>query len=550
MPISRRAFTGGALSFALGAQLAAPALARNATLSAALDAIRDYGHAHLAHFRLPGMTLGVTMPNGVATAMNFGFADREARSPIAPDTLFEVGSISKLINAAVLHHMVAEGRVRLSDRISDLLPGIPLPQGNAIEVQHLLDHVSGLPSDAPLSSEGGLWTGYPPGEHWHYSNTGYEILGLLIEQLSGKPLAVVVQEGILTPLGMTRSRAAILAQDRPLYAQGYAPAGQLPYAIGEPLVPAPWVDATSAAINVASTADDMNRLLRSLANAVKGRGGLGLSPAAGRAYVSHAVESDERGSTYGNGLMHYAWRGRSYLHHTGGTVGFSSSFHVDVASGVGAFASANIGAFADFRPRLLTQFAVDALTNVMLGRQLLAPPRLTVSLAYPASYVGRYSGPAGSFEVRPGDPLTIVANGQAAPLQPWSGESFRTGHPAFRGFSLLFERKGSAVAGAYWGPSTYVRDGSSLQVPASDPQLAMLAGRFASGDPWFGSAHVVERGGRLWLGTSTPMQQIGANLWRIGEQSWSPERGSFADFVDEGPQTFIYSGEKFARRDI
>jgi hypothetical protein len=45
------------------------------------------------------------------------------------------------------------------------------------------------------------------------------------------------------------------------------------------------------------------------------------------------------------------------------------------------------------------------------------------------------------------------------------------------------------------------------------------------------------------------MQQIGANLWRIGEQSWSPERGSFADFLDGRPQTFFYSGVKHSRRD-
>ena len=61
-----------------------------------------------------------------------------------------------------------------------------------------------------------------------------------------------------------------------------------------------------------------------------------------------------------------------------------------------------------------------------------------------------------------------------------------------------------------------------------------------------GSARVVERGGRLWLGTETPLVAIGDNLWRVGQESWSPERASFADFVDGRPQTFIFSGEKFS----
>ena len=228
------------------------------------------------------MTLGVTMPDGFSQVMNFGFASLDARSPIAPETLFQVGSISKLMTAALLQQFAAEGRIRLTDRVSDLLPGLPLPAGNAIQVQHLLDHVAGIPADAPLSAEGGLWTAYAPGAHWHYSNTGYEILGRLIEQLAGKPLTRVLHDRMFAPLGMSRTRGAIVGDDRSLYAQGYEAADQLPFAIGVPLAPAAWVDVTSGADSVASTAEDMNRLLRSLANAAQGRGGLGLSPEAGR----------------------------------------------------------------------------------------------------------------------------------------------------------------------------------------------------------------------------------------------------------------------------
>ena len=92
-----------------------------------------------------------------------------------------------------------------------MLPEIPLPPGNAITVQHLLDHVAGLPADAPTFPDGGLWTAYRPGEHWHYSNTGYDILGKLAEKLGGKPLDRLLDERIFTPLGMRRTRGAIVA---------------------------------------------------------------------------------------------------------------------------------------------------------------------------------------------------------------------------------------------------------------------------------------------------------------------------------------------------
>ena len=118
-------------------------------------------------------------------------------------------------------------------------------------------------------------------------------------------------------------------------------------------------------------------------------------------------------------------------------------------------------------------------------------------------------------------------------------------------FSLLFERTKGAITGASWGPLSFVRGRAQRRAIApSNPALARLAGRYVNDSPWVGTAIVVERGGRLWIGTETPMARIGDNLWRVGEESWSPERASFANFIDGRPQTFIFSGEKFLRHDI
>ena len=551
MLISRRTFTGGALSIALGSPFAGPAPAQApGALSAALDAIHAYGEAHRLYYDLPGMTLGVTAPGGIAAVMNFGYANRDSRAAISPGTLFQIGSGTKSLLAALIHQFAGEGRFQLGDRISDLLPAIPLPPNNGIAIQHLLDHTSGLPDWTPLSPDGGLWTGFPPGEHWSYSNTGYAILGKLAEQAGGKRLAELLSERLLVPLGMKLSRGAILAADRPQYAQGYEAADpSVPFARGMPLAPAPWVDVTEGFGCVGSTAADMNRWLRTLASAARGRGGAGLSPDQARAFTSHHVPTDTRGMSYGNGLMHVGERGRSYLHHTGGMVSFSSSFHVDLASGVGAFASANVSAFVEYRPRLLTRFAVNALTDALAHRPLAPPPSLGIRLPNPSAYIGTFSGPAGRFEVRAGSPLTIVADGQSAALQPWGGETFRTTHATFREFSLLFERKAGAVVKASWGGATYLRGQAAPPAPAPHATLAPLTGRFVNDSPWLGTMRVVEREGKLWIGTEVPMEPIAKNLWRVGDDRWSPERGSFADFVDGRPQTFIFSGEKFARAD-
>src|SRR3954452_21419056 len=428
MHISRRGFTGGALSFALGSQLGAPAFAQaRADLAPALAAIRAYGEAHRTRFGLPGLTLGVSTPNGFSTVLDFGYANADARSPMTADTLFQIGSISKSMTSTLLHQFAAEGRLNLGDRISAIMPEFPLPRGNAITVQHMLDHTAGLPGDSPLFPDGGLWTAYAPGAHWHYSNTAYDMLGKLAEHIGGKPLSRLFPERIFAPLGMRRSHGAIIGADRTLYAQGYEEADPTGVFVwGLPLAPAAWVDVTFGAGSVASTADDMTRYLRFLANAAQGRGGLGLPPEQARAFMMHAVPSDTPGMSYGNGLMHVGNGGRSYLHHTGGMVSFSSSFHVDIASGVGAFASSTLSAFAEYRPRLLTRFAVDVLTDGLAGRPLSSSPPLTVRLPSIAGYLGGYVGPDGAFDIRAGNPLTIVNRNGEAPLQPWGGDIFRT----------------------------------------------------------------------------------------------------------------------------
>jgi len=552
MIITRRAFTVGALSAAASARFVTPAVAQGApALDGAIAAIRAHAEEHVRYFGLPGLTLGLSTPAGLSTVLNFGFANRDSHAPITPDTLFQIGSISKSMTATVIHQMAAEGRLKLSDRVSALLPAVRLPARNTITVQHLLDHTSGLPDDAPMFVPGGLWTGFAPGEHWAYSNTGYEMLGKIAERIGGEPLDRLITQRIFAPLGMRRSRGAIIGADRTLYAQGYEAADStVPFALGAPLAPAAWVDVTFGAGSVASTADDMLRFLRSLGDAFQGRGGIGLKPDAAKIFTNHFVASGAPGLSYGNGLMHVGGApGRSYLHHTGGMVSFSSSFHLDVASGVAAFASSTISAFAEYRPRILTRFAVDALAEAMAGRAAPAAPPLEMPLPNAAAFVGRYLGPT-RFEVRAGSPLTLVANGREAPLQPWGENVFRTLHPDFRDFTLMFEKVQGVMSVAHWGPDTFIREGHMGGQRVPDRALSRLTGRYVSDSPWWGAVAVVQRGGKLWLGTETPMIKIGDNLWRIGEDGWSPERASFANFSNGRAETFLFSGNEFQRHDI
>ena len=554
MQVDRRTFTKGAFALAASGALSGRAAAQLAPMLSpqqrAVGAIEDYAEAHRRWFGLPGMTLSVTSPSGFSSVVNAGFANLDVQTPITADMLFQIGSISKSLTSALLHQFASEGRVKLSDRIVGILPHTPLPAGSPIEVQHLLDHVAGLPGDTELFVRGGLWTAYAPGKHWHYSNTGYDLLGHLAEHVGGKPLARLLDERLFRPLGMIRTRGALKAADRLLYAQGYEPADlAIPFIRGTPLKPAAWVDSTSAAGSTASTAADMMRYLQGIAGAAQGRGGMGIGAKPALAWVSHKVPSDSPEMAYGNGLMHVEDRGRRYLHHTGGMVSFSSSFHVDTGNGIGAFASTNLSAFPEYRPRKVTLFAVQALAAAEAGQPLPDPPALEAPVKQPGDYVGRYAGGSRVFEIRGGSGLAIVSNGNAAALEPAGDDLFITSHPDFRRFTIKFERSNKAVVGAAWGADSFVRDGATMHVAPSNPELARLAGRYNNDSPWWPPVVVVERGGKLWLGTETPLIPIGKNLWRVGEESWSPERASFANVMNGKPQTFVFSGTEFARQD-
>jgi hypothetical protein len=255
--------------------------------------------------------------------------------------------------------------------------------------------------------------------------------------------------------------------------------------------------------------------------------------------------------TYGNGLMHVSSGGRRYLHHTGGMVSFSSAFHVDTGNGVGAFASSTISAFAEYRPRDLTFFAVQALTAAADGKSLPAPPPLERPVAHAPEYVGTYSAGGRSFTVGgTASDLTLTSNGREAALESVGGDMFRTLHPDFRKFTLLFDRSAGKAVSAAWGPDTFVRPGAAVRMPRSDPALARFTGTYVNDSPWWGTSVIVERGGQLWVGTETPLIRTGDNQWRVGDERWSPERASFANFVDGKPQTFIFSGVEFARQDV
>lgn len=168
----------------------------------------------------------------------FGLADREWQIPMTLDTKFRIGSISKSFTALLILQLVQEGRLRLDGTLADYLPDYQGQAKDRITVHQLLTHTSGILNGLRAEEEA-IQERLPhhlrdlikyaekadlnaePGSAFHYSNLGYNILACIAEQVTEKPFALLLQEKIFTPAGMSDTRQYADPQIEERLAQGY-----------------------------------------------------------------------------------------------------------------------------------------------------------------------------------------------------------------------------------------------------------------------------------------------------------------------------------------
>jgi CubicO group peptidase (beta-lactamase class C family) len=169
-----------------------------------------------------------------------------------------------------------------------------------------------------------LWTAYAPGKQFLYSNTGYNILGFLIETLDKRPFAESMRVRLLKPLGMSDSVPVISNESRPKMAIGYEPINEgRPYPLHGTLAEAQWLEMDMAAGSIASTPADMAKYIRMLVNHGALPKGRLVSEETFNLFIKPAIKSPFRGedASYGYGLWVSDIAGHTRLRHTGGMVG-------------------------------------------------------------------------------------------------------------------------------------------------------------------------------------------------------------------------------------
>ena len=162
----------------------------------------------------------VTENGKVIFKKGFGMANMEWEIPNTPDTKFRIGSITKQFTAMLIMQLVEKGKLKLDGKITDYLPDYPKSTGDKVTLHHLLTHTSGIPGytefpnffrdvsrdpyapDAFVKTFADSALQFEPGAKFTYSNSGYFLLGVIIEKMTGKPYEQVLTENILTPLNM------------------------------------------------------------------------------------------------------------------------------------------------------------------------------------------------------------------------------------------------------------------------------------------------------------------------------------------------------------
>jgi CubicO group peptidase (beta-lactamase class C family) len=166
--------------------------------------------------------VAVVKDGGLVLARGYGFADLENDVPATAETVYRLGSITKQFTALAIMQLAEQGKLSVDDELAKFLPDYPT-QGHKVTVHHLLNHTSGIKCytnkpdfrkrtrldfthDELLATFKDEPFDFEPGAKWAYSNSGYYLLGMVIEKASGKSYEKYVEDHIFRPLGMSATR--------------------------------------------------------------------------------------------------------------------------------------------------------------------------------------------------------------------------------------------------------------------------------------------------------------------------------------------------------
>jgi CubicO group peptidase (beta-lactamase class C family) len=309
--------------------LASPALGQTPSRTALARTIDSLATSTLVEGPVAGISIAVARGRDTVVMKGYGFADVENDVPATAATVYRIGSITKQFTASDVMRLIEQGRLSLDDSIGKHMPTLPVAW-RGVKIRQLLNHTSGIPS---YTSAGPKWAtrmrlelphdtligiiandpmDFPVGSQWRYNNTGYYLLGMLIERITGQPYGAGLRARTFVPLGLSGTMYCDTGPIIKHRAQGYVvgPDRKLmnapPLDMGQPF----------AAGSLCSTVGDLVAWERALAS------GRVVKPASYTAMIT--PEGAAVRSRYGYGLGRDTVFGHQRVQHGGGINGFNS----------------------------------------------------------------------------------------------------------------------------------------------------------------------------------------------------------------------------------
>jgi D-alanyl-D-alanine carboxypeptidase len=489
----------------------------------------------------PGLAIGITDRERLLFLGNYGSANRETQQPVTSETLFQIGSISKSFSSIAVLQLQEQGVLKIDDPVKNYLPWFKVQSKyDPITLRHLLSHTAGIimgadQTPAAITEAWALRDTFataPPGEMFHYSNSGYKVLGLVLQAVLGDGLADILRQRILNPLDMSATEPVITNASRARLAVGYqAFYDDRPLPRGGKLAPATWFESDTADGSISSNTEDMCRYLRALLNRSENL----LSPESFEQIIQpHIPTSDDlHGEHYGLGLSTRQIDGHQVIGHSGGMVGYTADMLADLDAGLGVVVLTN----GPGDPEKISQYILSLIRSAQNKQDL---PEFSPADPYQVEnvedYSGRYQCGNKEFTLNPkGEQLYLEFEGDSVHLEPGGPDVFLVPHPSFELFSLRFIRGANSegedkhpISEALHGPDWYVhpryQGQTSFEIP---PEWQVYTGHYRSHNPWLTNFRVVIQRDSLVLihqwDTEEPLHQTGPGCFRIGTEPRSPE---------------------------
>lgn len=444
-------------SVAVRAQSSAARVKDDPEARAALALLEAQLAAEREERKIPGLSAAVVYDQEILWAKGFGYADLEKKTAATPQTLYRVGSITKLFTATMLMQLRDQGKLQLDDPIVKHLPGFALKSRyddmSPVTFRQIVSHAAGLPREAPLdywqtlefppiqvvlASLKDAEMTFRPLSEWKYSNLGIALLGHTLGRIAGQPYEDYIQQQILRPLGMNRSGLALTPEMQPYMATGY-----LRHKEGKPreVAPHPHIGGLVPAGNLYSSVEDIARFISLQFRDAPAGGAQVLRGSSLREMHTVQWMNPDWKTGWGIGFGIERIADQVAVGHSGGIHGFTTNILMVPSAKVGVAVFTNTGTNSAAISRKALELLVPVIQRAAAREQRAepAPPPEVWK-----KYIGLYESLVNEVEVRQvGNRLVLGSpefpEAPGAQLIPEGEHKFRMKGGSVNGELLTFE---------------------------------------------------------------------------------------------------------------